>query len=814
MPEAAYRAVAQQLTPLCHLHAYLYTLPTMFRNYLITALRTFYRKKAYTLINIVGLATGLASSFLIFLWVQDEYRVDRFHEYDARLYQVLKNDRFSDGQISTSRSVPTPLAQALEDNFPEIQQAEPDRWGVQLLVANGEDRYREQGNYVGQDFFEIFSYPFVQGNPKTALQDINAVVISETLARKYFGAQPAVGKTLRLDDQKEVQVTGVFQDIPSYSSNRFSFAMPIEKFNRDNEWTQEWGNSGMRMFVLLAPQTDVDQLNAKVKHLVKEHVPDEDTEVFLRPYADDYLYSYSNFEDGQRAGGRITYVRMFSLIALFILIIACINFMNLTTARSAQRAKEVGIRKAIGARKGSLVWQFMAESTLIVLFALGLSLLLTQGILPFFNQLTGKSMSVDYRSPTTLGIIAGVGVFTGLLAGSYPAFFLSSFQPVKVLKGTVGNHRGAALFRKSLVVFQFAVSILLIVGTFVVYQQIDYIQHKNLGLDKDNVAYVYKEGALGDQYESFKQELLQQPGVASVTASSSSPLDVGHSTESPEWEGKNPDDYISFLVMNTDYDFIETMGMHLRAGRDFSRLITTDTANYLINETAARVMGMDDPVGQPLTMWGQAGTIVGMIADFHAQSLYEDISPLILRLAPQDTDHIFIKTEAGQTSQALESIEKVGQAVNPAFPFEYQFLDQDFQRLYERETVISQLANIFTLMAMVISCLGLLGLASFTAEQRTKEIGVRKVLGASVSHLVMLLSGEFTKLVIIGFVLACPLAYYLMDRWLQSFAYRTQLSVSLFVLAGATALVIAWLTVGYQSVRAARSNPVSALRSE
>lgn len=784
----------------------------MLRNYFITAFRSFSRKKSYTLINVIGLAVGLASSFLIFLWIQDEYRMDRFHVNEAQLYQVMKNDRYSDGQVRTSPAVPKPLAQALEEGFPEVKEAELALWGQDMVVTNGEDRYREEGSYVGQDFFEIFSYPFLQGNPKTALRDINAIVISETMARKYFGDQSAIGKTLRINEQEDVQVTGVFQDVPKYSSITFNFALSVEKFIRDNEWTEDWGNSGLRMFVLLEPQTNLDQINAKIKDIVKEHAAEEVSELFLQPYADRYLYG--KFEDGQQAGGRITYVRIFSIVAVFMLIIACINFMNLATARSAQRAKEVGVRKAIGANKKLLVGQFMAESTLIVLLALILAVLLVELALPFFNQLTDKSISVDYTDPMLLGSVLGIAVFTGLLAGSYPALFLSSFQPAQVLKGTVRHSSGATLFRRSLVVFQFTVSILLIIGTVVVYDQISYMQNKNLGVDKENLAYMYKEGAMNEQYETFKQTLLQEPGVLSVTASSQNPLDVGHSTESPEWDGKKPGELISFHIINADYDFIETMGIRLVAGRDFSPAFSTDTSKYIINEAAAQAMGMDHPVGERLSVWDKTGKIIGVVKDFHSRSLYEDISPLIIRLAVPATYYVFVRTEAGQTKQALSSMEDVSQAINPAYPFEYKFLDQTFQETYQREEVIGSLADIFAAIAILISCLGLLGLASFTAEQRTKEIGVRKVLGASVSSLVVLLSQDFTKLVLVGFVIASPVAYYLMNQWLQDFAYRTELSVGVFAMAGLAALLIAWLTVSYQSIRAARANPVNSLRSE
>ncbi|WKN41058.1 ABC transporter permease [Tunicatimonas pelagia] len=784
----------------------------MLRNYLLTALRSFAKKKNYTFINILGLAIGLASSFLIFLWVQSEYQIDRFHANGQRLYQVLRNVHYASGPTLTYQTTPKPLAQALEDEFPEIKAAELISWEEESLLAYDENSYREQGNYVGEDFFEIFSYPLTEGDPATVLNEMNAIVISETMAQKYFGDQSAVGKILRFEDREDLRVSGVFRDIPKQSSIDFDFVRPMKRFIRDNSWVEDWGSNGLRLFVLVAAQTDITQLNSKIKDIVDERQTYDDADVFLKPYADRHLYS--KYENGHLIGGRITYVRIFSVVAVFMLIIACINFMNLATARSGQRAKEVGVRKAIGANKNSLIGQFMTESTLVVLFALSLAVLLVELSLPFFNQLTDKSITINYLDPTILSMAAGIILFTGLLAGSYPALFLSSFQPARVLKGTVQKSQGAALFRKGLVVFQFAVSILLVIGTIIVYEQVNYILNKDLGLEKENVIYTYREGALLDQYETYKQQLMQQPGISAVTSSSQSPLSVGRSTGNVEWEGKQQDDDMEFMIVNAEYDFVSTMGMRLKDGRYFSPDFSTDTTNYVINEAAARAMGLVNPVGEGLTVWDESGKIIGIVEDFHAASLHEQIDPLIMRLTPDDTYLIFVRTETGKTAEALASMKKVAEAINPAYPFEYKFLDQTFQEAYQREETIGKLSTIFATLAILISCLGLLGLASFTAEQRTKEIGVRKVLGASITHLVWLLSSDFTRLVTISFVIASPIAYYLMRQWLQDFEYQVELSVGIFALAGIAALLIAWLTVGYQSIRTARANPVDSLRSE
>ncbi|MEM8964887.1 MAG: ABC transporter permease [Bacteroidota bacterium] len=784
----------------------------MLRNYLLTAIRSFAKKRSYTFINILGLAIGLASSFLIFLWIQSEYQIDRFHANGQQLYQVLRNVHYASGPTLTYQTIPKPLAQVLEDEFPEIQAAELISWEEESLLAYDENSYREQGNYVGEDFFEIFSYPLTEGDPATVLNELDAIVISETMAQKYFGDQSAVGKILRFEDREDLRVSGVFRDMSEQSSINLDFVRPMKRFIRDNSWVEDWGSNGLRLFVLVAPNADVIQLNSKVRDIIDQHQEYDDADVFLKPYADRHLYG--KYEDGQLIGGRITYVRIFSVVAVFMLIIACINFMNLATARSGQRAKEVGVRKAIGANKNSLIGQFMAESTLVVLFALSLAVLLVEISLPFFNQLTNKNIIVDYLAPTILSIGVGIVLFTGLLAGSYPALFLSSFQPARVLKGTVQQNPRAALFRKGLVVFQFAVSILLVIGTIIVYEQVNYILNKDLGLEKENVIYTYREGTLHDQYEAYKQQLLQQPGILAVTSSSQSPLRIGRSTGNVQWDKKQQDDDMEFMIVNAEYDFVSTMGMRLKDGRYFSRDFSTDTTNYVINEAAAKAMGMTDPVGETLTVWEEPGKIIGMVEDFHAASLHEQITPLIMRLTPDDTYLIFVRAEIGKTAEALASMKKVGESLNPAYPFEYKFLDQTFQEDYQREETIGKLSTIFATLAILISCLGLLGLASFTAEQRTKEIGVRKVLGASVSHLVWLLSSDFTRLVTISFVIASPIAYYLMKQWLQDFEYQVDLSVGVFALAGIAALLIAWLTVGYQSVRTARANPVDSLRSE
>ena len=786
----------------------------MISSYLSTSLRFFGKQLSYTIINIGGLSVGIACSLLILLWVQDEVKVDRFHENEGRLFQVMRHAYFTDGKIFTWSAVPKPLAQVLEDEYPEVLQAELFSWQQEYLISLDDQTYKEVGRYAGKDFFSIFSYPLLEGNIKTALHDLNSIVISSSLAKKLFGDTPALGKMLRVDNQDEFKVTGVFEDVPSASSISFDFILPVEEFIRHNEWVEDWGNNGLRMHVLLDENASYQEFNRKIKDIIREHSEDSNADVFLAPYEDQYLRS--DYEEGKLVGGRIEYVRIFMIVALFILIIACINFMNLSTARASKRAREVGVRKAVGARQGSLFVQFMTESFLIVSAAMIIALTIVWLVLPAFNDLTQKDISLSLLDPSLIGVLLAILIFTGLLAGSYPAFFMSSLNTIKILKGTLRSGKKAAMFRKGLVVFQFGISILLIVGTAIIFRQVQFIQQKNIGIDKENLMYMSIEGDLGKNFSSFKNQLLQQPSIISVSTSSQNPLSVGNSTTGVVWADKKPDDQILFSIINANYDFVETMGMKLLDGRVFSKDFATDTSNIIINEEAALAMGMKDPIGQEITVWDDyEGQIIGLLEDFHYSSMHEKIGPLIIRLDPHmGSNFAFIKAESGQTKKAISAMERSSAQLNPAYPFEYHFVDKEFEEIYRSEMTIGTLASIFAIVAVFVSCLGLLGLASYTAEQRIKEISVRKVLGASVSNLVILLSGEFSRLVFIGFLIAAPLAYYLMEQWLQGFAYRISLSWMTFFIAGCTALVVAWLTVAYQSFRTAYCNPSEILRSE
>jgi len=556
---------------------------------------------------------------------------------------------------------------------------------------------------------------------------------------------------------------------------------------------------------------DMEAFGIRLIKEIHAHDIGYDSRAFLQRYSERYLYS--NYDDGVLIGGRIDYVSTFFIVAIFILIIASINFMNLATARSTLRAKEIGVRKVLGAQKGSLSAQFMIESLMITFFATALSVAMVYTLLPAFNSLTDKQIIINYTSMYFWLITGGIALFTGILSGIYPALFLSSFKILNVLKGTLRHTKSATYFRKGLVVFQFSLSILLIIGTLTVYRQIDYIMTKNVGLNKENVLYTGIEGEMRDHYETFKTELLNIPEVKFVSRSSQNPLSAGSDTFNVVWEGKDPDMRVLFNIINGDHDWVETVGAELADGRGYNANFPFDTASYIINQKAAEIMGIDDPVGQPLTVWDRPGTIVGMVKDFHMSSMYRAMDPLIIRFSPQNTGINFIRIE-GDVSTALANIEEVYSKLNPGFPFDYEFLADSYAADYKSEVVIGTLANYFAGMAIFISCLGLLGLASFTVSQRTKEIGIRKVLGASVVSLVMMLSKDFTRLIIISFIVAAPIAYYYSAQWLDQFAYRIDVEVAIFVIAGLGAFVTATLTVGFKSAQAAIASPSESLKDE
>jgi putative ABC transport system permease protein len=787
----------------------------MISNYLKIVARNLFKSPVFSAINITGLALGFSCGIFILLWVTDELKFDKFHVNGDRIYKVMENQTYSaDGNIETQVATPGLLAQALKDEFPEIELATNGTWDVDLLVAVGDESMKKTAKYVEPDFLKIFSFPLIKGDVSTALLDPKAMVISESMAKQFFGDEDPINQTIRINNETDHNVTGVFKDIPRNSSIKVDFFMPYETWLKQNDWAKDFGNTGPRAWVMLRAGSNVDDVNAKIQDFLTKrlHLTGPGfTHLFLQKYSDAYLYSH--FKDGKIDGGRIDYVKSFSIVAVVVLLIACINFMNMATAQSLRRAKEIGIRKVNGAARRMLIIQFLGEAFAFVFIGTAFALLLVELLLPTFRTLTDKQIFLPYTDPKFVGILVSVALLTGFVSGIYPAFFLSSFSIVKVLKGKFTQQAGSVSLRKVLVVVQFCFTITLIFATIVVYRQMGYIREKNLGFDRENMIIIDLEGDLKKKSDVLLTEVAKLPGVHSATKSTSSPLIGGNSTVAVEWPGKGPDDKILFTQMATGYDYVETMKLTLIDGRDFIR-DPSDSNSYIINEETARRMNLKDPVGQEITFWGRKGKIVGLVKDYHLNSLHTPIEPVILHRHPDWSNLMIVRTEARATTEALDGLSKLCKQLNPAYPFNYQFVDDIFESQYKSEAVISKLANYFSSMAIFISCLGLLGLIVHTAEQRVKEFGIRKVLGASVRSILMLLAKDFVLLVTIAFTISSPFAWYLMNNWLLNFAYPAQIDWRVFAISGISALAIALITVTTQALRVAIKNPVDTLRSE
>ncbi|HUB62767.1 MAG TPA: ABC transporter permease [Puia sp.] len=789
----------------------------MIRSYFLVAWRNMVRNKVFAGINILGLALGMACSLLILLWVRDERSVDGFHANGKFLYQVYERD-FFDGKVDAGFPTQALLADELKRQIPDIEYASSLEWNTTNTFEARNKISKMSGSFAGADFFTMFSYPLLEGTPQTALNTLEGVAISRKMANLFFGSpEAAMGKTIRYENSENFWVSAVFEDLPANSSQQFDFLRSWIAFEKENEdWINNWGNSDAPTFVQLRRDADPEKVRAEIKDFIYRYQQRSKgfrVELDLISYPEKYLHS--TFRNGRIDGGRIGYVRLFSLVAVFILLIACINFMNLATARSTKRAKEVGVRKVIGAGRPVLVAQFVGEAMLLTFFSILLAILLTNLFLPAFNSLTGKELSLPFRQPLFWTAMLGLLLLTGSVSGSYPALFLSSLKPVRVLKGALRFSGGATFFRKTLVVFQFGLSIIFLVGMIVIYRQMDYIQRANLGFDRDNLLYMPLEGDLAGKYELFKQKAESMPAIQQVSKIRQPPTALYVHTGDIRWIGKAPDLVTSFVESDVGYDFVKTMKLKLAQGRDFSRDFPTDSAGFIVNETAVKRMGYTDPIGKPVWWGDHEGKIIGVLQDFHFASLHQMIEPLIIRMNEgRNYGTILVRLKPGKDKEGLADLEKLCRELNPAFPFTYQFSDAEYNKSYRSEQLVSKLADYFAFLAIFISCLGLLGLAIFSAGQRVREIGVRKVLGANVAGIVLLLSRDFLGLVLIAFLIASPLAWYFTYGWLQDFAYRTPVSWWIFAVAGCVALVIAFVTVSFQAIRAARANPVKSLRSE
>ena len=786
-------------------------MPELFWNYVKVALRKIRRHKGYSFINISGLAIGMACCFLVFLWVKDELSFDRFHSNAQEIYRVLLNPQDTDIYHPYG---PGPLGPALAADYPEII-----NFTRMFGHANGPLKYRNQvfnGKVrgVSPSFFEIFTFPFVKGDSKNCLSEPHSIVLTEKMAAKLFKDEDPIGKTLGFEwwgTWHDLKVTGVIKDVPSNTHIQFDYLLPFEFVTWSGMTIESWDIGSYKTYVLLPKNSNFKEVSEKIAGTVKRHYPESPNTLHLEPLTRIHLYNFTG-------GGPITYVYIFSIIGILILCIACINFMNLSTARSMERAREVGMRKVVGSTRAQLIRQFLGESVLLSLLSFILALILVHALLPSVNNIVGKPLTLPY-SGSPLFIFLGIAILTGILSGSYPAVFLSSFRPVTVLKGQVRSGSQNIRLRKLLVIGQFVVSIALITGTIIIYQQLVYMRNMDMGINKSHVINMELRGSLRNQYGTIKSELLRNPDVLAVSATNGSFSKV-FGTDKIGWEGKPEDKRIFMSIHSVDFDYQKIFDIKMAQGRYFSQDYPTDVSDgIIVNETAAKIMGMESPIGQRISCWipfdpQRSGTIIGVAKDFHFRSLHEKINPLVLVIAPGWFTDVYVRMKPENVPETLGFIEKTIQEFAPDFPFEYSFLDEDIDNLYKTEQQIGNLIKYGTFLAIFIACLGLFGLASFTAEKRTKEIGIRKVLGASVSGIVLLLTKEFTKWVILANLIAWPIAYYVMSRWLQNFAYHVNIGIWTFLLSAALALVTALITISLQAVKTAASNPVDSLRYE
>lgn len=790
----------------------------MIKNYLKIALRNALRYKGFTAINLLGLIVGITTSSIIFLWVYDEVAMDKFHANGEKIYQMFRNMRQSGSEVRTTWTIPKPAADLLREEYPEVSHVVQVSWPIEMRFEQEDDQSDEVGYFVTASFFSMFSFEILEGDKNTALNDISSIMISRSVAEKYFGSQwknTALGKTLKIDNDRDALVTGVFENTGSNSTLQFDWLINAESYFKNNTWVDDWGNGSFRIYFTLREESKAPIVAERIKDAIKVYAAGQnnagDEELILHKFQDYYLYS--NFSNGVVDGGRIGYVKILSVVALLILIIACINFTNLATARSSRRSKEVGLRKVMGAYKSSIGTQFLLESILLSMCAMLVSIILIYLILPSFSQMVDKSLIIDYSLSITWIYIIGIVLVVGLLSGSYPAMLLPRFNIINSLKGVVKQTSGASLMRKGLVVFQFAISTFLIIGVSVVYKQLDYVLNKDLGLNKENLISVDLNYELGERWETVKDEIKKLPSVTAVSVASGNPLAFNRSTSSTTWEGKDPNVDYEINIMLADKSFVETTEVELINGRDFS-VELADSTSFLINEVAAELMGFEDPLGKRVSFWGIDGRVIGVIKNYHMQDMYESISPLIIScIAPEQSDVALIRVD-GNPSEVLEQTEQILTSLSSGYEFDYNFVDEAYAENYNTEFLISNLVKIFVIISIFLSCLGLFGLSAFTAEQRSKEIGVRKVHGASVKHLVLLLSKDYSILMIFSFILAIPFGYYYAQQWLEGFEFRTSISPVLFILAGLITFIVGALTISLKSYQAARVNPVKTLKDE
>ncbi|WP_295798792.1 ABC transporter permease [Mucilaginibacter sp.] len=789
----------------------------MFKNYLKITWRNLLRHKAFSAINIVGLAIGMASAALILLWIQNEVSFDKFHEKNDRLYSVYNRSVF-DGKLWCWNTTPKVMGKIIKQEYPQVEDVCRTNWGSTFLFTVGDKHLNLQGNFTDPSFLTMFSFPLVHGDKHTALNTIHSIVITEKLSKKLFGNDNAMGKSIKIDSNAYFTVTGVMKDLPNNTRFSFEYLMPWTYMTKIGQDDQYWGNNSIQTWVLLKPGVTEALANKALVNVTKSHSDTKDIQQFVYPLSKLRLYSKFD-EKGHPDGGRISTVRTFSLIAAFILLIACINFMNLSTARSERRAREVGIRKVVGALRGSLISQFLGESVLIAFIAGVIALVAVQISMSGFNLLTDKTLFVPYGSVSFWLVFVGFILFTGLISGSYPALYLSSFKPVSVLKGTFKAANAIITPRKVLVVVQFWFAVVLIICTIIIRQQLQYAQDRDIGYKKDNLVYVSMTGNIEKNYLAIRNDLIASGAATSVTKTSA-PITQGWSDSwGYTWKGHMDKNKIDFNIFNTDGDFVKTMGLKIIAGRDIDvKTYPTDSMAMLLNEAAVKIMGLKNPVGEIVNNGegkdARHYKVVGVVKDFILQSPYEPVKHMLIQGPKSWFNFIHFKLNpANTTANNLKRAEGVFKKYNPDYPFEYNFVDQEYARKFGDEQRLGTLASLFAGLTIFISCLGLFGLATYMAHNRIKEIGVRKVLGASVTSVTTLLSKDFLILVMIAFVLAIPMAWWAMHTWLQSYAYRVPISIWVFVVAAFVTVFISLATVSFQAIKAALTNPVKSLRT-
>jgi len=786
----------------------------MIKNYLAITFRNVIRNKGYSFINIAGLAVGMACCILLLLWVQDEMSFDRYHQHADDLYRVAV-ERHRAHQVSHSPRTPAPLASALKEDYPEIKNITRfftiKGWPLKM---NGEVFVDDVIGFTDSSAFDIFTIPFVNGDPSTALSDAKSIVLTENMSEKYFDSHNPIGEVLHIN-RTDFKVTGVIENIPYNSHLRYDCLIPFKFFNRFGKRFLNWKRSSFSTYVLLHTDSPGNELNRKISGFLKNHIPNSQSKLYLQPLTRIYHYS-TDFKGEYAVTGDIKYVYIFSILAFFVLLTACLNFMNLATARAGKRSTEVGVRKVVGAQRSDIIRQFFGESLCFSFVALIFAIIMVILLLPTFNSLSGKHYTpamIFTGNIDFILVLIGITILTGIISGIYPALFLSSFRPITVLRGALKPGIGSTLFRKILVVTQFVISVFLIIGALVISRQLDYIKNKELGFDKNNMVILTALQGLARNFEVFKTEMLKNPDILAVSRGFQ-PIWQEINTEKAEWEGKNPDRELYVQCYNVYYDYIECYRMEMAAGRSFSKAFTTDAAEgFIVNEAAVKAMGLESAVGKKFSLGDQKGKIIGVVKNFHHGSLHHQIQPLVLRMG--NASAVCVRVKPGKMPGALSFLKKIWKKAVPAGdPFEYEFLDDNIDKFYRAEQRMSQIFRIFMALAIFISCLGLFGLVSFMAEQRTREIGIRKVLGASIPDIVLLLSKEFILLVAIANIIAWPAAYIVAKQWLQDFVYRTEMGVGIFILSAVLTLVIASVTVSFQSIKAAVANPVNTLKYE